>query len=137
MKSYFVLIVVAALTGYFEPSMGKPQAQALDLKGAWQTELRGNQITMICSQQYFSVSVYDFQNKKFEGTHGGSYRVEGNEFIALIEFHSMNPELVGNEIRSQIDLKNNTLRNEMLFPSALNNPFSVLTGSIADINSAG
>ncbi|MEO5601394.1 MAG: membrane or secreted protein [Cyclobacteriaceae bacterium] len=118
MKSYFILIVAAALSGYFEPSMSKLQAQTLDLKGAWQTELRGNQITMICSQQYFSVSIYDFQNKKFEGTHGGSYKVEGNELIALIEFHSMNPELVGNVIRSRIDLQNNTLtvntRSEMV-----------------------
>lgn len=109
MKAHFVLIVAMALNGYFEPFMGKFQAQTFDLKGAWQTELAGNQVSMICSHQYFSVAIYDFQNKKFVGTHGGSYRVEENEFIAVIEFHSMNPELVGKEIRSQIDLKNSTL----------------------------
>jgi hypothetical protein len=80
-------------------------SQPKNLTGAWDAKFRGNQSTMICSEKYFAVALYDLKEKKFVGTHGGSYRIEGNEFVALFEFHSMNPELVGTEVRNRIDLK--------------------------------
>lgn len=108
-------LIIVFLTNF--SLIGLAQGQSIDLKGAWETGVLENQtvlpytteITMICSEKYFAVAIYDIKNKKFVGTHGGSYRVEGNEFIAVIEFHSMNPELVGKELRNQIQLKKGTL----------------------------
>jgi hypothetical protein len=74
-------------------------AQAADLKGAWRHEKSGNESSMICSGKYFSVASYDVETKKFIGTHGGSYRLDGTFLIAHIEFDSNNPERVGKEVR--------------------------------------
>lgn len=80
-----------------------------DLRGAWQSNALPHESTMICSEKYFSVAVYDHENKKFISTHGGSYRVEGGEWIAMIEFHSSSPELVGKELRQKVTLKKSAM----------------------------
>src|SRR5690606_1341200 len=83
---------------------------SVNLTGAWQTGPQTNQSTLICSESFFSMATYDLTNKRFISTFGGSYRVEGGEYIAMIEFHSLSPEMVGNEYRGAI-----TLRNGMLY----------------------
>jgi hypothetical protein len=107
-------ILIVLLTGFFLLGFGKSgdvpaTSQTLNLQGAWQTNHGENEVTMICSEKYFSVAIYNAKQKTFTGTHGGSYRIEGNEFAVSMEFHSMNPELVGEEIRSRVDLRDGLL----------------------------
>lgn len=82
---------------------------SLNVQGAWETSAPGYKSTMICSEKYFSVAIYDVQNKKFISTHGGTYRVEGGAWVGFLEFHSASPELVGKEIRQKATVKKGTL----------------------------
>ena len=85
-------------------------AQAsLSLVGAWETRHGNSQVTMICSEKYFSVAIYETENRKFISTHGGTYRVEGGEWVSILEFHSANPELVGRELRQKVAVKKGAL----------------------------
>lgn len=107
-------ILIVVMTGFFLSGFSKTgpdpaTSQTVDLQGAWQTNHGENEVTMICSEKYFSVAIYNPKQKTFAGTHGGSYRIEGNEFAVMMEFHSVNPELVGKEIRSGIELKDGSL----------------------------
>lgn len=83
--------------------------RSTDLQGAWQSDALPGTSTMICSEKYFSVAIYDLENKKFISTHGGSYRLEGGEWVGLIEFHSSSPELVGKELRQKVTLRKGML----------------------------
>lgn len=78
--------------------------QAADLTGAWQTGAPDNETTLICSEKYFSVAIYDVRNKKFIGTYGGSYRTNGNRYTAIIEFNSMDAAQVGNEYDGEFSI---------------------------------
>ena len=84
-------------------------AQPMNITGAWETDALDYHTTMICSEKFFSVAIYDVTTKKFISTHGGSYRVENGELIALLEFHSMNPELIGKELREKVHIENTQL----------------------------
>lgn len=74
-----------------------------DLRGAWRGtagDLRPDlEATAICSEKYFSVALYNVESKTFAATYGGTYRIEGDEVIVALEFHSSNPELIGTEAR--------------------------------------
>lgn len=83
--------------------------QPTNLIGAWQTGTPDNETTLICSEKYFSIAIYDVKNKKFIGTYGGSYRMNGNRVSAVIEFNSMNPEQVGNEYDGELTIKDGKL----------------------------
>lgn len=111
MKFKAVVFLSGCFTMLFMMNVLTVKAQpARNLQGAWQSDALPNATsTMICSQKYFSVAVYDSQNKKFISTHGGSYRVEDGEWIGIIEFHSSNPELVGKELKQQVNLKKGML----------------------------
>jgi len=85
------------------------QGKVNDLKGAWQASSGENEKTMICSEKFFSVALYDLKNKKFTGTYGGTYRLEGDQYVASIEFHSLSPESVGNEYRGNFKLEKDAL----------------------------
>ena len=82
---------------------------APDVRGAWQSGTPGNQSTMICSDKYYSIAIYDVPGKRFIATYGGSYRIEGDTYIATIEFHSANPETVGGEYRGTLKLEKGVL----------------------------
>ncbi|HET9486088.1 MAG TPA: membrane or secreted protein [Chryseosolibacter sp.] len=105
-----IAALVVFLISFNQCFVGALTAQpAMNVQGAWESRAAENTSTMICSEKYFSVAVYDKQNKKFISTHGGSYRVEDAEWIATIEFHSSNPELVGTEMRQRIILNEDIL----------------------------
>lgn len=85
------------------------QDKVTGVSGAWQSGTPSNQSTMICSDQHYSVAIYDKTNKKFIGTYGGSYRLEGDGYTATMEYHSLNPETVGNTYSGRIKTQNGML----------------------------
>lgn len=89
---------------------GNAQSRSEALTGAWQSGSQDNESTLICSEKFFSIATYDLKNKRFISTFGGSYRVEGGQYIAMIEFHSLDPGMVGNEYRGDINITGGTLR---------------------------
>jgi hypothetical protein len=108
-KTTFILLATLALFVLNYSAQTKAQGRALSLQGAWQTGPPENQRTLICSEKFYSVAIYDVKNKKFSGSYGGSYRLEGDEYVAVMEFHSLSPEMVGNEYRGKIKLQNGVL----------------------------
>jgi hypothetical protein len=99
-----ILLYAAALSVLFCVNVSDVHAQGKtkDLEGAWKCKTPGYQLTAICSGRFFAVAAYDVTNKRFLETYGGSYRIEGDEWVGLFEFHSSNPEVVGSEIRRKI-----------------------------------
>lgn len=83
--------------------------QGVKLDGAWQMLSGDNETTLICSEKYFSVTIYNVANRTFTGTYGGAYRLEGDRYHATIEFHSMNPERVGEVFSGSFRIRDNTL----------------------------
>lgn len=108
-EKIFTCVAAVAALFLFHVNDGHSQNKIGELMGAWQTGSAENETTMICSEKYFSVAIYDVKNKRFIGTYGGSYRLEDGEYVALMEFHSMNPETVGNEYRGKVELNDRLL----------------------------
>lgn len=81
----------------------------LNIVGAWQTDSGGSTTTLICTENYFSIAIYDVDGKTFTGTYGGSYEMNADGYTAHIEFHSLNPEMVGNQYTGKAALKSGVL----------------------------
>lgn len=99
------LSLLFLLLGFSDMRAQRP----LDVTGAWQSGTPAQQNTMICSEKYFAVAMYDLPNKKFIGTYGGSYRIDGDGYVSTIEFHSLTPEMIGMEYRGKLTLQKNIL----------------------------
>lgn len=102
---FVLLALVSAVVG----SPLQAQNKLTGVAGAWQSGTPDNQSTMICSDQFYSVAIYDKNNKRFIGTYGGSYRLDGDQYTATIEFHSLNPETVGDSFGGRIKMQNGML----------------------------
>lgn len=110
MKFKTVIFSIAFFITFMAMVTDKAAAQQpVNLQGAWQSGALAYQSTMICSEKYFSVAIYDVANRKFVSTHGGSYRVEDGEWVGMLEWHSANPELVGKELRQKVALKKGSI----------------------------
>ncbi|MCS7018871.1 MAG: membrane or secreted protein [Cytophagales bacterium] len=75
-------------------------AQTHSLKGAWHvTNVQGlpNGTTLIylMSDAYFASAVFNEPNKQFIGILGGTYRIEDNKIMAVLEFNSTDSSTVG------------------------------------------
>lgn len=105
MKHVVILLAILLLTGFAMPE----RAPSIDLKGAWEREMDGNRITWICSDKYFSAAVYNLKDRKYIGTCGGSWKIEGNTLIETHEFNTLKPEYVGKERRNPIEMKKGKL----------------------------
>lgn len=83
---------------------------ASNFTGAWEQVDNQVRITMICSDEFFSVALYQVEEKKFIGTYGGSFRVDGKNFIEKVEYNTIHPDLVGKELSFAItSMKNGKL----------------------------
>jgi hypothetical protein len=73
--------------------------QSKELVGAWEAkDPEQNQTRMITYVPgFFSVAIYNFADKKFFGTYGGKYIVNGDEIIETIEYDTQKPENVGTQ----------------------------------------
>lgn len=72
------------------------QAQPKNLNGAWINESSEATTVRIYTDGFFSVAT--FSSSKFIATYGGSYKVESGKLTETIEFHTVNPELIGTSI---------------------------------------
>ena len=84
------------------------QVKTSDLIGAWQSG-SSVQATKIITEQNFALATYDVKNKQFVSTYGGKWRLDGKNIVETIEFHSANPELIGKEIVTPVELKKGKL----------------------------
>lgn len=80
---------------------------ANNFMGAWERVDKQVRITMICSDRFFSVALYQVDEKKFMGTYGGSFRVDGKNFIEKVEYNTIHTDLVGTELSYAITTMKN------------------------------
>lgn len=85
-------------------------ANGQSLKGAWQNFEAGKTTTIIATDTYLTVNVYELEGKKFIESWGGKYTVGAtNEAFMEIEFHSQNPPVVNSSQSYNINLKKKSL----------------------------
>lgn len=92
MKYLFTTIMLLASLGSF--SKDRP----FEFIGAWKYENGDTTIALIITDRLFAETTYDLKNKKFISTAGGSWSTQNGHFRKLYEFHSANPELIGQQV---------------------------------------
>jgi len=96
-------LLFLTVTGYFvNPAMGQ-------LQGAWASTDGIESRTIIFTATNFSCAVYQVNNKKFVGTYGGSYRVEGTSILETQEFNTFNSSLIAVVSKSEFHLNGDKL----------------------------
>lgn len=85
------------------------QLKNRDLIGAWQKGGEENRTVWINSEKHFSAAVYNIKEKQFLGAYGGEWKIEGNALVAMYEFNTINPELIGKEVRREIEIMGDKL----------------------------
>jgi hypothetical protein len=79
------------------------------LMGAWENTQGDMKTTRIYTGEIFSVATYNVKEKKFEGTYGGKYVVDGNTLVETIEFDTWQPASVGTQTKTKWALKKGDL----------------------------
>lgn len=90
----------------------KPRpADPTGLIGAWQYGPEDNHTVMIIVDRVFAVATYDLPGRRFISSYGGTWKMEGGKMVQTLEWHSANPELVGQEtaLTARIDDKRLTV----------------------------
>jgi hypothetical protein len=88
-----LLLLLATVISSFDDGLSNKT-----LVGAWQLSDGDVQITKIYSDGYFSVALYNVNDKKFISTAGGSWSISGDKVVEKFEFNTAKPDDVGKEI---------------------------------------
>lgn len=64
---------------------------------------------MIVAGKFFSVAVYNIQDKTYTGTYGGTWHVKNDQFIETHEFNTLKPELIGVEQKTGVKIQKDKL----------------------------
>ncbi|WP_241738984.1 membrane or secreted protein [Pontibacter beigongshangensis] len=92
---------------------------ATALEGAWKLSNRtgnngkataGETAVKLVADGFFSVAIYDKEQKNFKGTYGGTYTVENGRLIEKFEFNTLDSTAVGNTVTSSYKLQKNSLQ---------------------------
>jgi len=89
--------------------MALMSVSAQNLKGAWEAVEGDKKTTRIYTADFFSVAIYNVKDKKFEGTYGGSYKIDGKNLVETIEFDTWQPANVGTVVNTPFTQKRNQL----------------------------
>lgn len=119
MKSLLVLFIFLAFS-----------VNAQTFRGAWQNIDKEKTTTLIATDNYLTVNVYELEGKKFIESWGGKYTIGAtNEAFLEIEFHSQNPAVVNSSQSYNISLKKKTLEfNDIKFQKLDFEKENALTG---------
>lgn len=98
-KIVFILLILPLI------SLG----QQASLKGAWGLENSFGQTVLLITDQVFSLTQYNFMDKKFISSEGGTWRSDGNNIWLAYDWSSMDTSKVGKEIKVSVDLSSGLL----------------------------
>ncbi|MFT2008001.1 membrane or secreted protein [Pontibacter sp. 13R65] len=101
------------------PTHAQQPKQATALEGAWRLSkgadanvktAAGETVIKLVADGFFSVAVFDKEQKKFLGTYGGSYSTSNGKLTETYDFHTLDSTLVGTSVTSTYSLKQNNLQ---------------------------
>ncbi len=101
-----ILFSLLVLTSFNNPSQDTPTSL---LTGAWSVGGPENQTIAIFTGNVFAIANYNFTDKKFISSFGGTWKMEGHQLIRKIEWHSKDSSTVGTEIFNEVQLSANNL----------------------------
>jgi hypothetical protein len=101
----FVAVAAISMSILFLLSSSKPVIiDTKDIVGAWGYGMPENRTVMINTDKVFSVATYNVPGRKFIGSYGGTWRINGNKLIKNIEWNSADSNQVGKEIMEDVQL---------------------------------
>lgn len=83
------------------------------LTGAWQLQQGALEEVLVFEDGYFSHSIFDKANKKFIGTYGGVYKINGKELQVKIEFDSQDKDNIGTDKKFSHAVANDKLTTDI------------------------
>ncbi|TXK50518.1 membrane or secreted protein [Pontibacter qinzhouensis] len=96
-------------------AQSSPQVQALE--GAWKRSTSsatgpeaGATVIKLVADGFFSVAVFDKEQKKFVGTYGGTYSISNGQLTETYEFNTLDSTTVGSSVTSTFTLQKNSLQ---------------------------
>jgi hypothetical protein len=96
---FILIIIITTLLGFrLTPSV------ATTLKGSW----KAGSSVLICSDKYFSVAYFDIAKKRFDGTIGGTYSINGSDITFAVEYSYPDKSLVGQAETVPFTMSNGT-----------------------------
>lgn len=84
---------------------------AQDIEGAWKLTHRNGEpvereeYIKVYQEGYFAYGAKELGSNKFLSAGGGEYSIEGNEYVEVPDFHTLNPDVVGESHRYHMDFK--------------------------------
>lgn len=79
------------------------------INGAWRAQVGNVEHVIIFQDNYFTLSSFDKEGKKFIKTKGGSYTTHGNHLHALLEYNTANPGIIGHPMDYTFSINDQTL----------------------------
>ncbi len=85
------------------------------LIGAWESYTTSEQgeplrSVVLFADGYQVISTYHAETGKFINSNGGTWKLDDDKMVELVEFHTDNPERVGTESRFQVAIKENEIQ---------------------------
>jgi hypothetical protein len=114
-----LFILITGFTFTNNPARRKETQQASTLQGAWRLILISSDLNSgkepftaikIYSDNYFMVSYYDLQGKKFIKSTGGTYSFTGGKYTETVEFNTADSSEVGSTINFSVAIKKQELK---------------------------
>lgn len=90
----------------FVPSNKTVQA---NLTGAWQLQEGATTHQVLFMNDYFAYTSYNKDGKEFGLTFGGTYKLENNQIVTNLEFHSGKKDMVGQAVSYPFTVNNDVL----------------------------
>ncbi|HEU4902147.1 MAG TPA: hypothetical protein VFT06_05120 [Flavisolibacter sp.] len=98
----FAIVVVAGFVASKAPEQSP-------LTGAWQSQDGSSIHLVLFMNDYFAYTLYNKDGKEFGLTFGGTYKLENNQIVTTVEFHSENKDMVGQNVSYPFTLNNDVL----------------------------
>lgn len=79
------------------------------LNGSWLLENNNHQQVLLFADNYFSHTAYNQKEKKFEFTRGGTYKLQKDQMLTMIEFDTRQKDEVGKTVTYNFSIDNDKL----------------------------
>ena len=106
LTSFVFLGMLALLLTSFVLHQAPVQAT---LTGAWQLQEGATTHQVLFMNDYFAYTSYNRDDKEFGQTFGGTYKLENNQLVTNVEFHSGNKDMVGQAVSYPFTLNSDVL----------------------------